>query len=295
MRVEQEEWHLSQNGADSRATTTARSPSVRRRAALPLQPEARLHQGDPRARGRQARGRNGLAARGRLRGQARSVRRRRAQPRRVHRQRSRGATLALRWGPEAGQTLVRRTPTGGQLRRWAAARERCEPRRAAGVDERGRRSRRRHRGSGSCARSTPTATSASSAKSGTWPRGPDGVHGYYDRTVKRVRGDGVLTCNGQSRRFETATRYTVVGQRFGEKLRLTEVDYKATAQPRATTRSAASTATRATRRRREPGPVVGSGQSAPPPQALSLYSKPFRLLPVASAYNRSLRCAPCGT
>jgi hypothetical protein len=53
---------------------------------------------------------------------------------------------------------------------------------------------------------------------------PDGVKGYYDRTVKRVRGEGRFAC-GESR-FETATRYTIVGQRVGERLMLTEVDYK---------------------------------------------------------------------
>ena len=60
--------------------------------------------------------------------------------------------------------------------------------------------------------------------------GSSGLRGYYDRTVRRVRGDGVFTCNGEGR-FETQTRYTISGQRFGDKLTLTEVDYKAARSP----------------------------------------------------------------
>jgi hypothetical protein len=59
----------------------------------------------------------------------------------------------------------------------------------------------------------------------------DGVNGYYDRTVARVRGDGSnFVCNGQPR-YETTTRYNVSGQRFGDKLTLTETDYKAARNP----------------------------------------------------------------
>jgi hypothetical protein len=58
----------------------------------------------------------------------------------------------------------------------------------------------------------------------------DGVQGYYDRTVRRVRAEGTFeqsmpAC--KTGRYETATRYIVRGQRFGEKLMLREVDYKA--------------------------------------------------------------------
>ncbi len=55
----------------------------------------------------------------------------------------------------------------------------------------------------------------------------DGVKGYYDRTVRRIRVGGTFPCNGEAR-YETTTRYTITGQRFGDKLTLTEVDYKAT-------------------------------------------------------------------
>jgi hypothetical protein len=54
-----------------------------------------------------------------------------------------------------------------------------------------------------------------------------GVSGYYDRTVSRMRGDGTYFCNGLDR-YETSTRYTITGQRFGDRLTLTEVDYQAT-------------------------------------------------------------------
>jgi hypothetical protein len=134
----------------------------------------------------------------------------------------RGGTLALRWGPQAGQTLVRRSDgvaaTLGQSS-------------GLGADE-----------------SATPALAASVPLGGTWEwelrsidaegderlereewhldENGDGIHGYYDRTVSRVRGDGRFSCNGEDR-FETSTRYTVVGQRFGDKLTLTEVDYKA--------------------------------------------------------------------
>jgi hypothetical protein len=53
----------------------------------------------------------------------------------------------------------------------------------------------------------------------------EGVQGYYDRTVRREKADGAFEC-GQGR-YETSTRYTVRGQRFGEKVMLREVDYAA--------------------------------------------------------------------
>jgi len=58
----------------------------------------------------------------------------------------------------------------------------------------------------------------------------DGVQGYYDRTVRRVRAEGTFEQsipNCKQGQYETATRYTVKGQRFGEKLMLREVDYAA--------------------------------------------------------------------
>ena len=142
----------------------------------------------------------------------------------------RGATLALRWGPEAGQTLVRRTDGGHS---------------PLAPTEGGRRRRRARR---RCSRPMPSA-----AVGGTWvwelrsidaegderlereewhlAENSEGVSGYYDRTVARVRGDGTnFVCNGQPR-YETTTRYNVSGQRFGDKVTLTETDYKAMRSP----------------------------------------------------------------
>jgi hypothetical protein len=140
----------------------------------------------------------------------------------------RGATLALRWGPEAGQTLVRRTD-GGHT--------------PLSPNENG----------GDVRQASMQSTDTPAAVGGTWvwelrsidaegderlereewhlAENPEGLSGYYDRTVARVRGDGSnFVCNGQPR-YETTTRYNVSGQRFGDKLTLTEVDYKAARSP----------------------------------------------------------------
>ncbi len=141
-----------------------------------------------------------------------------------------GATLALRWGPEAGQTLVRRATDAARAPLAPIADFTGDPQ-AAPVQP---------------ARNGETEN-ASVPVEGTWEwelrsidaegdertereewhlsETADGIRGYYDRTVKRIRGDGNFSCNGEGR-FETATRYTVVGQRFGDRLTLTEVDYK---------------------------------------------------------------------
>ncbi|HZS40637.1 MAG TPA: hypothetical protein VFF06_27580 [Polyangia bacterium] len=136
-------------------------------------------------------------------------------------------TLALRWGPEAGQTLVRRAD--GNHAPLAKAEE------FGGAPDEGD--------------ATRASSTVSAAVDGTWEwelrsidaegdertereewhltETADGIRGYYDRVVRRIRGDGSgFPCNGEAK-YETSTRYTVVGQRFGEKLMLTEVDYKA--------------------------------------------------------------------
>ncbi len=141
----------------------------------------------------------------------------------------RGATLALRWGPEAGQTLVRRTD-GGHA-----------PLAPADI------------GGGDVRQASMQTSDAPGPIGGTWvwelrsidaegderlereewhiSESADGLSGYYDRTVARVRGDGTnFVCNGQPR-YETTTRYNVSGQRFGDKLTLTETDYKASRSP----------------------------------------------------------------
>ena len=140
----------------------------------------------------------------------------------------RGGVLALKWGPEAGQTLVRRVDEG---------RAPLVPPSTFGEGD------------------TVVARSSDSVGApvgGTWEwelrsidadgdervereewhleETQDGVRGYYDRTVKHERGDGLFSCNGAAR-YATTTRYMVVGQRFGERLMLTEVDYKAEPSP----------------------------------------------------------------
>lgn len=139
----------------------------------------------------------------------------------------RGATLALRWGPEAGQTLVRRTDgghtplvqseSGGDVRQASVTQEPAAPLGGTWIWE---------------LRSID-AEGDERLEREEWhlTEGNDGLAGYYDRTVARVRGDGSnFTCNGQPR-YETTTRYNVSGQRFGDKLTLTETDYRASRSP----------------------------------------------------------------
>lgn len=56
------------------------------------------------------------------------------------------------------------------------------------------------------------------------------ITGYYDRKVQRVRQGGAFACNGAAA-LSTVTRYTIKGQRFGDRLALSEVDYKAQPGP----------------------------------------------------------------
>lgn len=140
-----------------------------------------------------------------------------------------GGNLALRWGPQAGQTLVRRAGEGG----------------TALVDMVGA-------AGDSGPMVTRTAAQISTPIDGTWAwelrsidasgderleheewhltETADGIHGYYDRTVKRVRGEGDYSCS-QTPSYQTTTRYTVVGQRFGDRVMLTETNYQADKSP----------------------------------------------------------------
>jgi hypothetical protein len=146
----------------------------------------------------------------------------------------RQGTLSLRWGPEAGQTLVRRTDGGAALADTVLTGSHVENGAA----------------SESPAVGTPAAAPLASVPvEGVWEwdlrsidadgderqereewhitETTDGLRGYYDRTVRRVRVGGTFSCNGEGK-YETTTRYTLTGQRFGDKLTLTEVDYRAT-------------------------------------------------------------------
>ncbi len=147
----------------------------------------------------------------------------------------RQGTLTLRWGPEAGQTLVRRTDGGAPLAETVFVGSNPID---GGEAAEGRQT-------------MPTPAPAALATvpvEGTWEwdlrsidaegderqereewhlsETTDGIRGYYDRTVRRIRAGGNYACNGEGK-YETTTRYTVTGQRFGDKLTLTEVDYKA--------------------------------------------------------------------
>jgi len=151
-----------------------------------------------------------------------------------------GGNLALRWGPEGGQTLVRRMDAGrtglAESSGAVPAADGAPPSIAERVESAQR-----------------AAVLPPGVLDGTWEwelrsidaegdervereewhlnEASDGIHGYYDRTVKKVRGDAKpFECNGKER-FETATRYTIVGQRAGEKLMLTEIDYKSERTP----------------------------------------------------------------
>ncbi len=49
--------------------------------------------------------------------------------------------------------------------------------------------------------------------------------GYYERTLERLRTSGVYPCSG-SPQIRSTTRFIIKGQRFGDKISLTEVDYQ---------------------------------------------------------------------
>jgi hypothetical protein len=135
-----------------------------------------------------------------------------------------GGNLALRWGPSAGQTLVKRvdhTPrqalfesTGASAQDMVTPASQGDAPRLGGVWEWQLRS--------------IDAEGDERVEREEWhlEEGEEGIRGYYDRTVKRLRGAGSFTCNGEPA-FETATRYTVIGQRHGDQILLTEIDYAA--------------------------------------------------------------------
>jgi hypothetical protein len=56
------------------------------------------------------------------------------------------------------------------------------------------------------------------------------IGGYYERTIERQRTSGVFACNG-SPRIQSTTRFTVKGQRFGDKVAISEIDYQMTPNP----------------------------------------------------------------
>ena len=163
-----------------------------------------------------------------------------------------------------GVSTARRWRCAGaprRARRWCAAPTTPATRRspAAATQLAGGDVQRRRR----CSRTTPPAPVG-----GTWvwelrsidaegderiereewhlAEGADGVSGYYDRTVARVRGDGSnFVCNNQPR-YETTTRYNVVGPALRRQGHAHRDRLQGAAAAPATTRCAASTPTRAT-------------------------------------------------
>jgi hypothetical protein len=135
-----------------------------------------------------------------------------------------GGNLSLRWGPEAGQTLIRRVDGG----RTSLAELGAFSTDSSGVQRASHAPTAELGGTWEWELRSIDAEGDERLEREEWHLNEtsDGIRGYYDRTVRRVRGDGTFTCNKQER-YETATRYTVVGQRFGETLMLTEVEYKA--------------------------------------------------------------------
>jgi len=56
------------------------------------------------------------------------------------------------------------------------------------------------------------------------------IGGYYERTIERQRSGGVYACNGNPL-IKSTTRFTIKGQRFGDKLSLSEIDYQLQPSP----------------------------------------------------------------
>ncbi len=54
--------------------------------------------------------------------------------------------------------------------------------------------------------------------------------GYYDRIVERSKGRGVFACSG-SAQFRSVTRYTLRGRRSGDRFFLNETDYRSEPSP----------------------------------------------------------------
>ncbi len=134
----------------------------------------------------------------------------------------RGGTMRLQWGPDAGQTLHRRDGVAaGDVVRTALELP---------------------------ADAATARVAGHAAVAGTWEwelksidaegderiereqwhltEGDDGIGGWYERRVLRVRGDGTFSCNSKDR-FETITRYDIRGDRMGERVMLREVGYHA--------------------------------------------------------------------
>jgi hypothetical protein len=145
-----------------------------------------------------------------------------------------GPVLVLKWGPDAGQRLTRRLDNG-QPPLLQAADFQAEP-----------GNNPWQRASNAPGLTMPVdgvweweLRSIDADGDERWEREEwhlteteEGIVGFYDRSVKRVRAEGTFeqvakTC--KTDHFETTTRYTVRGVRSGGSFSLREVDYAARA------------------------------------------------------------------
>ncbi len=143
----------------------------------------------------------------------------------------RQGSLSLRWGPEAGQTLVRRTDGSSSLSDTVlagASTEGSEPQAPMVGGDASAMATVPVEGKWEWDLRSIDSDGDERQEREEWhlSETSDGIRGYYDRIVRRIRVGGSFPCNGEGK-FETTTRYTITGQRFGDKLTLTEVDYKA--------------------------------------------------------------------
>ena len=138
------------------------------------------------------------------------------------------ATLKLLWAPDAGQTLHRRAGAAS-----ADASDPAAARLLTAVTTLAPSGGARPGGAGiggswEWELKSIDAEGDERSEREVWhlTEDSDGIGGFYERTVTRVRGDGTFSCNAAGR-YETVTRYTLKGARLGDKLTLAETDFKA--------------------------------------------------------------------
>jgi hypothetical protein len=141
----------------------------------------------------------------------------------------RAGVIKLQWAPDAGQTLHRREGGGAGLAGAVADAGLALP--PASVLEAA--AHRSSSGSGGAVAGTwdwelrsidPEGDERIEREQWHLTEGDGGVGGWYERRVTRVRGDGSFTCNAKDR-YETVTRYDVKGTRLGGRVSLAETAY----------------------------------------------------------------------
>ena len=136
------------------------------------------------------------------------------------------STMRLEWAQRPGeQTLLRRPHPGGPR---LAEMVGLEDRPAGVVDEAyDHRSALPIHGAYAWDLRSVDAEGDERSEHEVWYLDEEGgeVRGYYDRQVLRVREGGTFACNGE-RRYETRVRFEVAGHRTGDALVLRETGYK---------------------------------------------------------------------